>query len=816
MGLMLGIGLFEIFLVVSAQEKTTPWPPPPVRHSAEDEAAPPRRPALAPAYKPKAKNTAPAAPQAALPPITDSAPLPLASPVAEAPNPVIHADLQQMKLPVIMTVGAQLDEKNEPLPPPTFPALPVPAAAAPSLRGAPDAVEPVNMNRAASVAKPPTAPRTPVAPGAPAAAISAPPPALPLFPEPKAEPAPPISAPPVFAPMPSPEKTPAVAPLASQSEPSVPAPAEALAPTVPTSPMAASPLVEKTSMPPEPVRSAVPKPRELTRVHPNARLQSSAPSAPPPPPPASPPPEVHRVFVPAPAPPPPPPAVELKTLPRLAPLAPGPMRGTPAGWSFQTPRLLLEKRGAASLQAGETATYFITVRNPGDERIAGLQIEEALPPQVRPLSAEPEAAFANGRVRWTQPALGPREEMTVALAVQASAPVQIGPTTSVSLTAVGSAQAAPSAPSDSPPRGGLEALQVQVQGPGNVAVGQAAVFRISFTNQGKEPLRSLRLFGYLPEGLAHPAGPHIEADVAHLAAGATRTETLTTTAKLPGHFTVAVKLVGPSGAEVEAQTALEVGKGGLAVQQVAMARLAVGAEGEVRFEVTNQTPRPLQQVGIMFALPEEVDYLKSSDQGLYQPNSRLVYWVLDQLTPGQVKAVALRVQGRKAGKFTGEVVARAEGAAESTAATVIAVEGTAELSVRIIDQENPLPLNKTSSYEIRVANPGSAPANGIAVRVVFSEGLQPLHAQGPTRFHIGPQEINFEPLPFLAAQGEQVYRVSASGQKPGEQRLRVHVSSDQDRPGVTRAHATQVLEAAGPDRLGAPWAPAPRGDANPY
>jgi uncharacterized repeat protein (TIGR01451 family) len=242
----------------------------------------------------------------------------------------------------------------------------------------------------------------------------------------------------------------------------------------------------------------------------------------------------------------------------------------------------------------------------------------------------------------------------------------------------------------------------------------------------------------------------------------------------------------------------------------------VGTEGELRFEVANQTGRALRQVGVVFALPDGVDFVVASDQGLYQANSRSVFWLLDQLVPGQTKAVALKVQGRKAGQLTGEVVARAEGVPEAKAATVVALDGAAELSVRIIDQENPLPLNKTTVYEIRVANTGSVPANSVVVRAVFPEGLQPQNAQGPTRFVVGSQEVSFEPLPFLPAQGEQVYRISASGQKPGEQRLRVQVSSDQVRPGVTREHVTQVGGEASPDRPGAAWSPPSRIGANPY
>jgi uncharacterized repeat protein (TIGR01451 family) len=524
--------------------------------------------------------------------------------------------------------------------------------------------------------------------------------------------------------------------------------------------------------------------------------------------PAPPGPEVHRVLTPPPQ-APAEPDVRSLPLPRFVAIAPGQVAAvaaSPAGWSFQTPRLLVEKRGPAVLQAGETALFVITVRNPGDERVSDLQIEEALPAQVTPLSAEPVAAFKDGRVRWQLPALGPREDSTVMLSLKATAPVQFGNTTSVGLSATGSSGGPAATPvSDVRPRPNAARLAVRVQGPRTVPLGAPAAFKITFVNQSAEPVRDLKLFGYLPEGLSHPAGPHLEADVEPLAAGASRTETMTVTAARQGRHAIAVKLMSATAGEAEAQVSVEVGGGGLVIHQVPDGRLRAGRVDTLQFEVTNQTERTLQQISVVFHLPDTFDFVDASNRGLYQANSRAVYWLVD-LQPGNAQQVALKVLPRKAGQFPGEVIAQAAGLPDARGPVNVTVDGTPELSVNISETEKPLVVGKNTVYTIRLTNNGSEASTATQVKIAFPAGLTPVQADGPTQHAIAPREVIFAPLPYLPAQSEQIYSITAKGQREGEQRFSVQVGSDQVQAQVLREHVTQV-EVPASRQAGSLWSP---------
>ncbi len=800
---LLGVSLFEVYLVVAAQDRATPWPPPPVRRSADEAEAPPPRPVSDAGPPPK---PAPWPPPPYRGPRTDAtkpAPRPVA--VQQAPSPIVPVAAEASSSGVVRAVGqepalppvtnaAAEEPKRDETPPPTFPPLPAVEPAAPRAPALPEPTPPVERKDT-----PPAAPNP-----LPAAPLEVAPPPLPATP---VGPAPALVPDPVPAPSPVP-----AAPALPQV--TAPAPAPTIRPAFPVAQGAAplpAPVPEKLSAPIESEVSVAPppppgpRPRELTRVRPQSRPDTLVPT-----PVAPSGPEVLRAHsaVPAPV---APEATEPHgtTLPRIGTLTPdkiAAMAAVPAAWSFQTPRLLVEKRGPTTMQPGETRHFHITVRNPSEERLTGLLIEEALPPQVRAVGAEPAAVVREGRVSWTQPALGPREEITLIMTVQANAAVQMGQTTAVALTAVGGtpvlAGSVPTVAGSSPVaevRPSVAALAVQMQGPANVGLGQPAVFKISFTNQGAQPLRNLKLFGLVPEGLQHPMGAQIEADVPELAAGATRTETLTTTARAQGKYTVQVRILSPAGGEASAQCAVEVSPSGLRVQQASGTRLAVGRETEVVFEVANQTGLPLRTVNVVCTLPEGVRFVKASDRGMYQETSRSVYWILDQLPAGQAKALAIIAEGKSAGQYAGEVVARAEGVPEAKAPATLAVEGFPELTINVADHENPLALGKTPIYEIKVANPGSAAATNVSVQVAFPEGLMPMQGHGPTRFAILPQEVRFEPLPHLPGLGQfvPVYKVSARAMRPGEHRVRVTVSSDQVRVPVTRELIVQVPAAPG-------------------
>jgi hypothetical protein len=200
----------------------------------------------------------------------------------------------------------------------------------------------------------------------------------------------------------------------------------------------------------------------------------------------------------------------------------------------------------------------------------------------------------------------------------------------------------------------------------------------------------------------------------------------------------------------------------------------------------NTTQRLLRNVMVANALPEGVEFLEASDRGLYQAPSRTVYWLIDQLAPGQMQPLGVRVQGGRTGQYPNPATARAEGVAEVQGSGLLAVEGFADLSMRVIDRKNPVELGRENVYEVRLKNAGSLPATNVRLQIQFPPGFTPKRAQGPSRHAIDRQSVVFEPVPTLGEGGEAVFRISAVPSVAGNDHpVRFMATSDQVRTPIT-------------------------------
>ena len=75
---------------------------------------------------------------------------------------------------------------------------------------------------------------------------------------------------------------------------------------------------------------------------------------------------------------------------------------------------------------------------------------------------------------------------------------------------------------------------------------------------------------------------------------------------------------------------------------------------------------------------------------------------------------------------------------------------------------------------------------------MLPEDLKPLSTDGPTHGTIQGNQVVFEPLPRLAPKGDTTYTVHAQGVRPGDQRVRVQVQSDDLKSPVTKEESTRV------------------------
>ena len=804
--LMIALGVLGAWLGVRAQERCTDWPTASmasdsasvvVVQAAVAQPAPGTRGPEVISSDPRATGTLVSATQIK---IENTPPTPSEVPQVSVPMPPAALPPSIVATEALATSTVVVN--TPPKLPAEIPARPnkaeakVPSASAPLTPELPATVETVKLpNLPDAPPIPPPVPATPSVPTvveAPKQVIIPGPPPLTEAPEPLhlprvKEPAPVVAAPPMLPPelpkIAAPGNPPApplatgglgggappaagiaakpLAPALKQEPPLTPAPLivpEVAVPMLPSVPIPAAPIEVKQlqASPPVPMATA---PIEVK--------QPQAPARPP----------AFLLVKPR--------RVEMP--PHAAPpaLMDGP-RSVEVPLASSAAQVTVEKRGPSVLRQGVSATYQIIVRNRGAAPSGPITIVDEIPRLARLLGGEPGPVQHGDKAIWTLPPLPAHSETLLKLELEATASGDFVGNTTVFVSAASAVTRAKIQRDPDATTVSAGPLGIVVRGPVGGAVGQPVVFEVQVTNRDKQLLTELVLHAKLSEGLTHPAGNHIEADIGDLAPGATKTFKMPTTAVRSGRQSVDVKITATSGAEAKSQAFVLITASGLSIQTAPTSRLLLDRAGDIRIEVTNLQAVGLRNVVIADTLPENLQFVAASDRGIYQATTRTVQWLIDDLPAGETRTVTLRVQGKTPGQFAKEVSARAESLPETRAQSIVLVEGYTNLVLKVTPRDQPLELGKETVCEVRVQNLGSSAATGVQVQLAFPVGLTPGYVQGPTAHRLQGRTLVFEPIAQLSARTQAVYHVGMTAQAAGDLRLRAQVVSAQSGLPVVR------------------------------
>ena len=70
--------------------------------------------------------------------------------------------------------------------------------------------------------------------------------------------------------------------------------------------------------------------------------------------------------------------------------------------------------------------------------------------------------------------------------------------------------------------------------------------------------------------------------------------------------------------------------------------------------------------------------------------------------------------------------------------------------------------------------------------------IEPLAADGPSRYAIEGSQVVFEPLARLAPKADAVYRVRVQALRPGDLRTRIQLTTDDMQTPVVKEESTRV------------------------
>lgn len=449
----------------------------------------------------------------------------------------------------------------------------------------------------------------------------------------------------------------------------------------------------------------------------------------------------------------------------------------------QSPQITIQKAAPAEIQVGRPAIFKTVVRNTGMIPAGQVEVLDQVPKGTRLLNTTPRATQGErGELLWKLGTLRPGEESAVEMELMPIAEGEIGSVATVHFGADASAKTISTRPQ----------IAVQTTAPGQVLIGEKVNLTITISNPGTGVATGVVLEEHLPAGLQHAAGSELEYEIGVLKPRESKKLELQLIAAAAGPVTNLLTVRADGNLRTEDRLQLDVVAPQLDIAMEGPKKRYLEREAVYQVSISNPGTAPAQGVELAAYLPPGLKFIRANNQGHYDEASRAVFWKLEQLpsqVTGSVELVALPVEA-------GQQSIKLRGAAQRVQPVEkeqpVIVEGIAAVLFQVADTVDPIEVGGESVYEIRVTNQGSKAASNVRLSAVLPAELQPLAADGPTRYAVQGNTVVFEGLARLAPKAETVYHLRVKGIRPGDLRARFQLLTDDMQSPVTKEESTQV------------------------
>ncbi|MFO0917685.1 MAG: hypothetical protein U0872_05145 [Planctomycetaceae bacterium] len=436
----------------------------------------------------------------------------------------------------------------------------------------------------------------------------------------------------------------------------------------------------------------------------------------------------------------------------------------------QQTSITLEWVKKSDFNVGQESQVELVVKNTGSSPADHLVVEAVFQTPLRLVSTQPKATENRERLSWKLDRLAPGAEQRLALTLIPGRRGDLGVQAEVRCTGTASARFRVEEP----------LLNIAVNGPTEVMLGDSASQTVVVTNPGTGAAHDVKISTRLSKGLEFPRGEAAAADmeIGTISPGESRTVRLPLAALHGGPQTITVTASSSSDISSDATATIKVVSPSLKLQAEGPALRYKGRSARFTAQVTNDGSVANNNVRVTQAVAEGFQFVSADHGGKYEPSQKTISWFLGRLEPGQSIQVACELLPAELGEFSQkfQVVSDAGAKAESVVETQI--DGAPKLTMEVVDIDDPVEVGVETAFEIRLKNSGTKAATHVTVSCELPDGMQLLSSTGPTDASSKTRNLVFKPLTQLVPGQDVVYRVQVKGIEEDNQRIKVRVSSD--------------------------------------
>ena len=294
------------------------------------------------------------------------------------------------------------------------------------------------------------------------------------------------------------------------------------------------------------------------------------------------------------------------------------------------------------------------------------------------------------------------------------------------------------------------------------------VYRVKNIGTGKSA--PVRIHEELPEGLTTDDGKKlVDIDVGEVDAGDTVEKKTELKAERAGVYERNILASGPQ-LEVRSTAVLRVVRPELLVKMDPPAAARVDEPVSFRTIVQN-TGRDVAP-----GVELEVDGVREFSVVGSRADGKKIQ--LGDIHPGESREIAIVTRFEKAGDQ--EIEVKLKGLCSDTLETRVSarITGIPAMRLEVVDLEDPVPVGKTTQYEIRVKNQGTAADTSIVLVAKIPPELEFVEARGETRAEAPDGHlVRFGPVKELGGGDEVRWRIEARAVRSGQVQFEVEVRS---------------------------------------
>ena len=330
-------------------------------------------------------------------------------------------------------------------------------------------------------------------------------------------------------------------------------------------------------------------------------------------------------------------------------------------------------------------------------------------------------------------------------------------------------------------------LEMTISGPPEVLYGETAIYHVTVRNPGTGAAENVIVM--LPEALGGE-----RATLGNIEAGKEKNFQVELLARTAGDLNLVATAAAEQELKTSAERALIVRRASLDVSLEGPGLKYAGSGAQYKVLITNNGDATAQDIVTAVALPQGVKYIGGIESvKIIEGGLR---WQVGNLEPGQTRTYKVNCQLNTSGDLQLEVGARGKGDLAASSACLTSVETVADLVLTVADPKGPLPTGEMVPYEIKVQNRGSKSAKGVNLVMQFSEGIEPIKAEG-LEYKIVPGQVLFSPITQIDPGQEMSFKITAEAMKGGTHIFRAQLTcQDSDAreiaEGTTRFFGEQI------------------------